>query len=337
MISFAPTLFTRTTYGNYASASAVCKANNPTAEPTSIAELQDGTKIVYELAAASSHGTKGAPAVFLHDFMTDHHLFDPQFVGKGPTSTLNGRTCLRYDMRGFGQTSGDIDIGGGYSHVEDLMEVLEKVGLGGEEAVHVVACGMGGSIALDAAWKYPDRVLSVACVCSGLEGHRWGRNHFMQTGNELFETIDDWKKEWMQWNKVWAVVTRDPESKVAKSLLKMAEVYKGQHFLKPSNFNRVDYLPTFHRLGDIRAPVMTVDGVNDTPQFRKINVEIHHKVQNPVLSEAQVLANASHWITLEQPAKLKVLLEGLWEVAEKTFVDRAQNSKTAVTEIAIRL
>ena len=227
-------------------------------------------------------------------------------------------------MRGFGNTLGWINIKGGYNHATDLVELLDELQVAkgdndveDDKRVHLVGCGLGGNVALDTAFAFPKRIASVSCVCSGLEGHKWNSYHYLQIGRILEnEDVEEYKQEWMRFNRAWRLVHDDSTSKVTKLLKKIAEDYKGQHLLTASRLNRVHLLPTMKRLEYVDCPVLAVGGVNDTPQFKKIVQEIFEGVRIKGSVEPIFVDKASHWLTLEQPVVLKKLLEDHWKSAE---------------------
>ncbi len=82
-----------------------------------------------------------------------------------PVAERLDRPVVAFDLRGHGRSPlvGPYAIEGGW--LEDLMAVLEGLGL---ESAHLAGGSLGGTIALAAAAKHPDRVRSVTCFGSTL-------------------------------------------------------------------------------------------------------------------------------------------------------------------------
>jgi pimeloyl-ACP methyl ester carboxylesterase len=73
--------------------------------------------------------------------------------------------CVAYDMRGFGETRFEREDG--WSPVDDALAVLDAAGL--EQAV-LVACSIGGELAIDLALAVPDRVSGLLLIGTAIRG-----------------------------------------------------------------------------------------------------------------------------------------------------------------------
>ena len=76
-----------------------------------------------------------------------------------------GRTVVAVDLLGHGGSSagnGDFSLGSHASAVRDLLDHLGHVG-----PLHVVGHSLGGGVALQFAYQFPDRVASMTLVSSG--------------------------------------------------------------------------------------------------------------------------------------------------------------------------
>lgn len=117
----------------------------------------DGTAI----AASRRHGA-GQPVVFLHAGVADRRAWDDV------TASLeaDGLDLVAYDRRGYGDTPA-ADDSSAFTHVDDLIRVLDGLGVG--EAL-LVGNSMGGALALDAALLHPSRVTGVVLIGAGVSG-----------------------------------------------------------------------------------------------------------------------------------------------------------------------
>ncbi len=97
--------------------------------------------------------------VFLHGWLLSHAYWQPLI------EQLQCHVrCLSYDLRGFGQSqTGDLPHTL-ISYVEDLSEMLDRLGIG---KVWLVGHSLGGTIALWGAHLMGQRVLGVVCINAG--------------------------------------------------------------------------------------------------------------------------------------------------------------------------
>jgi pimeloyl-ACP methyl ester carboxylesterase len=101
----------------------------------------------------------GAPVVLTHAGFLDCRMFDDIWE---PLARNN--QVVRYDMRGFGQSS---PAAGPVCRRADLDQLLKHLGL---THVHLVGCSMGGQICLDLALEQPELIASLTLVDSAPSG-----------------------------------------------------------------------------------------------------------------------------------------------------------------------
>lgn len=95
-------------------------------------------------------GGSGPPVVFLHGFLMDQSMFDPQ------VEALAGDfRCIRFDARAFGQTRWDGKPFDLYDTVADTFALLDYLGI---ERATLAGMSQGGYAALRAALRAPERV-----------------------------------------------------------------------------------------------------------------------------------------------------------------------------------
>jgi pimeloyl-ACP methyl ester carboxylesterase len=73
--------------------------------------------------------------------------------------------CVAFDMRGYGETTYERDDG--WTPVADAVAVLDAAGL---ERPIVVACSMGGQLAIDLALARPERVAGLLLIGTAVRG-----------------------------------------------------------------------------------------------------------------------------------------------------------------------
>ena len=101
----------------------------------------------------------GPTVVLLHAGVADRRSWD--LVAR----ELPELDVVAYDRRGFGETPPADEE---FSHLDDLMGVLDEIGATGP--VWLVGSSMGGGLALDAALTRPERVAGVVVVSPGISG-----------------------------------------------------------------------------------------------------------------------------------------------------------------------
>src|SRR5438128_1018097 len=115
---------------------------------------RDGDRIHFE---ATGHG---APVVLIHGFTLDLRMWEPQVEALSRSYRV-----VRYDVRGFGRSVPVLTSRA--PAAEDLLALLDHLGI---RQAHFVGMSMGGSIAIDFALTYADRVASVVTIGSDLSG-----------------------------------------------------------------------------------------------------------------------------------------------------------------------
>jgi 3-oxoadipate enol-lactonase len=112
----------------------------------------NGTTLYYEVSGS------GLPIVFIHDYSTSHHLFEPQAEYFSKRAKV-----ILFDLRGNGQ-SGKMDVEISRivdTQCEDLKGLLDALSV--EQAV-IVACSSGAVLAQKFAYLNPERVINLVLV-----------------------------------------------------------------------------------------------------------------------------------------------------------------------------
>lgn len=246
---------------------------------TDFAEI-DGCRLAYEQAG------EGPPLVLVHGFGLDRRLWEPQ------VAAFAGRfTVIRYDCRGFGQSTGELD--GRYRHGADLRALLEHLGV---ERATVGGMSMGGQIALELAALEPERVERLVLVDPFLADFDFSEAWAGMWGAlaQLARTrgIEVAKETWRE-GMLFSVDDRAPEA--GALLRRMMEDWSGWHLEHPSHFPYERISP---RLSDVRAPTLITAGELDLPDFLRIAELLEERI--PAARRA-LLPEAGHVPNLERP------------------------------------
>lgn len=125
----------------------------PSAATTGFADI-NGARLYYELAG------NGPTLMMIHAGVADSRQWNNEF-----RYFASRHRVVRYDLRGYGRSE---PVDGDFSHLQDLVALLDTVALLGHAVL--IGCSMGGGLALDFALLHPQRVLALVLVGAGPRG-----------------------------------------------------------------------------------------------------------------------------------------------------------------------
>ncbi|MFM8563584.1 MAG: alpha/beta fold hydrolase [Acidimicrobiia bacterium] len=139
------------------------------------ATASDGVRLHYE-----AFGRRNAPPVLMIQGLgADKHLWDLQrFV------LATRYRVIAHDNRGAGRSDkpeGPYNLA---QMADDAMAVLDHAGVA---TAHVVGASMGGAITQLVGIMHPDRVRSLALVCTSCSNHQWRRDLLSSWGEMAME------------------------------------------------------------------------------------------------------------------------------------------------------
>lgn len=223
----------------------------------------DGARIYYE-----EQGT-GPCVVFNHGFAMDRRMWDLQFDAFAERFRV-----VRYDLRGFGKS--DLPVRS-YSTVDDLHLLMDQLDI---EKACLVGSSLSGSLAIEFALTWPERVTGLVLAGSNLRGYC----HSDAYVKEYLRYREVARSEGMAaaqavmlGNLLLRSIARKPE--LFASIEAMIGDYSGFHLLSRDP-HRVFYPRAIDRLGEITCPVQIVVGQNDIADLqgvaRLLIAEIKH-------------------------------------------------------------
>lgn len=278
-----------------------------------------------------SRDTSSAIALFLHGFLMDMTLFD-EMLGHG-SPLLNQARCARMDLRGFGKSP---NPKAPYSHLEDIAAVQAMTGKG---PAHIVGCDMGGTLALEYALKFPDRVKSISLISSGLPGHEWNRGEKAYFEFPKFEEPEGTPPEsderkavgrqlariWVMHSPEWALGFRKNDL-IKERLQNMFRSYGAFHFWgdhdvepDPSAFDE----PLRLRLQHVKPPILVMAGEKERDgvyaDFGTIANDIIRRVPSPAFDSRTVkwLQDTGHFGALEAGPQCCKIISEFWASLDK--------------------
>lgn len=240
----------------------------------------------------------GEAVVLVPGFATCLRLWDNQ------VEALSGRyRCLRYDLRGQGESSAPKE---GYStsdHVEDLRLLLEHLNL---PRAHLVGASMGVAVAVHLALEQPELVRSLTLagpVVDGFEGWEDDYGLRLRRARKIAQSegVEAALKDWM--GHPFFGATRDL-AQFGRTVVR----YSGAGWLtsvRPSKVAKSD----FSRLCEIDKPVLVVVGQHEVDPCRAIAQEIRKRIPR---ARAALIKSAGHLPCWDRPQEFNgVLLEFL--------------------------
>lgn len=257
-------------------------------------DLGDGT-LYYETA-----GT-GEPLVLSHAAFLDSRMFNAQWE-----LLAQHFQVIRYDMRGYGQSSA---VQGPLCRRDDLRRLLNHLHV---EQAHFVGCSNGGEIVLDLALEQPELALSLTLVGSTPSG-------FEMQGEppryilEMFEAVQcgDVERATELQIRIWLdgsfrepdVVDRDLREKA----LVMNRIPVERRTFLIADMQPVCPLdpPAVTRLHEVHTPVLVVAGALDHPEVLRAADIMVRGIPN---ARKAIIESAGHVPSFERPEVFSPLL-----------------------------
>lgn len=248
-----------------------------------LVDVPGGGRLHYELAG-------GGPVVtLLHPGLWDLRTWDPQFEPWSERFRV-----LRYDQRGYGRSSRP--EGSPYSHVRDLLALLDHLGI---ERTALVGCSMGGALAIDATLTSPDRVWALVPVAPGLGGFEETDDEeawWDQRAGPIDAALESGELERAQdlLLEIWAPLGVDDPS--GSRIRSIARDNIHELTMDESLAEELDP-PAAQRLGEIDVPTLVVEASFDPPDSRRAS----QLIAREVLDGRLVTLEADHVANLRAP------------------------------------
>ena len=268
---------------------------SPTPVETTTVEVPGG---VLELDVA---GDAARPAVaFLHPGLWDRRTWDGHFERYAELYRV-----VRYDARGYGRSTRP-EPGQPYSHVEDLVAVLDAAGV---ERAALIGNSMGGATAVETAAEHRDRVSALVLVAPGINGWEDLTAHEAADLDRRFAAVDaamergdlDAARE-AQLAAVWAPLgTEDPAGRRIRAI-----AFDNIHELTMDESGRRELdPPVVERLGDIVAPTLVLPADRDPPVYRRVARIYADGIPNARLVQ---IPETDHVLNMRRPAEFDELV-----------------------------
>ncbi|MCC6793466.1 MAG: alpha/beta fold hydrolase [Thermomicrobiales bacterium] len=235
----------------------------------------------------------GSALLLIHAGIADRRMWDAQVAAFEGTHRV-----VRFDMRGFGESSAPSDA---YANYEDARGLLDALGI--DRAV-VAGDSMGGEAALDLALAYPDRVsglvlISTRAACDAVSPEL---EAIWEESDEAFEAGEIEKATAIEVDG-WIVGSGRTRNDVDREYLAKAEAMirltweraaAGDDLGPPIKLDP----PRLDRLAQVRVPTLLVTGDRDLPDI----AESMHALAAGIAGARLVqITDTAHLPPLERP------------------------------------
>jgi pimeloyl-ACP methyl ester carboxylesterase len=255
-----------------------------------------GAEIAYDVAGS------GAALALLHAGVADRRMWDDVW---DPLAAR--RRVVRYDLRGYGETY--VREAVPYSNRRDLIELLDHLGI---ERAALVGASRSGTIALDTALEFPDRVAALVLVGGGISGFDGGTTAAEQAlfdEDERLEEARDWPALAELEARIWADGVGQPADRVPAVHRRVAEMTQNAYELhgdEPLDDVIPLQPPAVGRLTELRTPTLVIVGDLDTSRTIAAARKITAEVRDARLVE---LAGVAHMPSMEKPSEFTRIVE----------------------------
>ena len=243
----------------------------------------------------------GPPILLVHSAVVDLRSWDAMV----PLLVNAGHRVIRYDMRGFGEsTTDDVE----FSNTDDLRAVLDRAGA---RQVLVAGNSRGARIALDAILETPDRFVAFGWIGGGIGGFSGGSEppeeveldkawEAAEASGDVDAMTDIDVRVWM--DGIGQPPTRVPGA-VREAMRAMCRPLNepDRVFGKPTELEP----PAATRLGELRLPTLVVIGELDTSGTKAAAAHLATAAPNARLVS---WPDVAHMVGMEQPGRLATTL-----------------------------
>ena len=244
---------------------------------------------------------KGFTVLFIHAGIADSRMWEPQAAAFADRFDM-----IRPDMRGFGDTA---HPPGPYSALDDMVALLDHLKI---DSAHVVACSMGGTLAIDLALEHPERVEKLVLIAAGVSGLNAGAGDAaLFTEIEEADKAGDMDAVNRAEVRLWVDGPRRREGSAPATVRELVLDMNGRslHTDWSAAENRRIEPPAITRLDEIAAPTLVVVGDEDLLHCMANADLIASKVPG---ARKVVIEDAAHLPSLERPEEFnRVLLDFL--------------------------
>ncbi len=241
----------------------------------------------------------GHPLVILHAGVADRRMWDAQMAAFAAHHRV-----IRYDLRGFGESTLPDEPYASHNDLRDLLDALQI------PQAHVLGVSMGGTVALDFAIAYPDRV-SALIVCgaspSGTAAAAdiragWDAVNALLEAGDITAAIELELRMWVD-GPFRGPDQVDPTMR--ERVREMEELAFARALAQPEPETLELQPPAAERLGEIVAPTLVLVGDLDFPQKVDIAGAVAAGIPDARL---EIITGTAHLPNMEAPQRFNRLV-----------------------------
>jgi len=230
----------------------------------------------------------GPALVFINGWALNYSVWDDQAVAFAPRYQV-----VRYDLRGFGKSTGHSDETG---DADDLRILLDSLGV---QSARLVGLSRGASVAASFATRWPERV--DALVLYGTPPTPDFPLPPEMRGGPPFAAIArahgmDSLRKWLDASPVAWYPPDRPQA--ADKIRKALADYDGRDLLDPRPASGRVPPATLADLSRLRVPVLLINGDHDMPMMRLIADTLARRIPG---AKRVVIVNGGHGAHVAQP------------------------------------
>lgn len=246
---------------------------------------------------------EGPPIVLLHAGIANLHAWDAM----APFLVKTGYRVVRYDQRGFGETTTEAVP---FSNRADVLAVLDSLGIG---RAALVGNSRGGVIAFDTAAEFPERIVAVVGVGAGLggfEGSATPEESAIIEEADALEEADppDVPAIAEAMVRIWVDGPGQSPERVPAAIREAIRAAQTD-ILRPDRINGEPIPlepPANDRLDALTMPILAVAGGLDVSEMTDIARHIESSALN---ATAVIWDDVAHMVGMEQPERLATLID----------------------------
>lgn len=253
-------------------------------------------KLYYEIAG------EGTPLVMLHAGVADSRQWDNEF-----RRFAEDHRVLRYDRRGYGRSE---PVEGEYSHLGDLVRLLDELGL--REPLVVMGCSMGGGLAMDFALDHPTRVKALIMVGAGPGGLELDVPPHPKeaAAEEAFEAGDLDKVAELETQIWFDGIGRTPgqvDQRMRELAYEMDRLALSHEAKELGTLLPDTEAPAVGRLPELHVYVLVVVGAEDIPF---LHAAAEYMTERLPRVRAATIEDAAHLCNMDQPEEFYRVVKG---------------------------
>lgn len=248
---------------------------------------------------------RGPAVVFLHSALADHRQWGVQV-----DALSNDYRCITYDLLGYGSSDNASD---NYDPADTLLALLDHLGVA---TATLVGSSLGGSVAIHAGGRYPDRIQSMVLAGTGLFGFQPkidGPDPAIYTEYEAALAAHDVSRLVDLAEAIWLVGIDGSERSVPAANRESFRLMYRDFLESRGAFTQYRDINDTHSLTGLDIPAMVIVGEHDTAFCVMVADYLERTLPQASLVRMPAVA---HFPNLSKPREVSELI---WQWLKGTY------------------